>query len=413
MSFCSSHRPAFAILPHNDDYSRSVALTTGQDHKNIETRIQMWALAGPMLVAAALLVCLVKMRAPLYLPAIGLIGIPVCWKWKMPGLFGLVATLIAYLAITYSGVEVHERFWHVGTTLSIALALVVTTLALEEVEALSRKLRVESESRLDTLVRVDDKLRDTQQSWQEDRRDLLARLQAATKEVDDKRTRISTFQRVISIVRQDLDAVGQREQQLLKRLYDSDVRCQQLEQTVCHLEVAAAGKGDPAMRAVAQERLDQLNEARSALFQLRLDAKRLANKRDTQDVSAARESIGAGSRVDVKLKANIDSLCDAARETRRTEARYQQLREQFEEKKAVLEATRRELFHARERCLAYEHEEQEVKAVSFGDCELILEKYLLQSAREQECEEADRDVEIAALESLVGELMAQLKQAHA
>jgi septal ring factor EnvC (AmiA/AmiB activator) len=302
----------------------------------------------------ALVAALVKEDAAIAIPAIAIAGIPVCWRWKMPGLIAAIVVLLTLLAVSFPAIESHERVWHVGMTLAAALSLVVTTLCIEEVESMASGVAVESSSRLQHLNKTDERLKETQRAWQDDRRKLVEQLQALTHEVEEKRTRIATFQRVISIVRKD--------------------------QEVAHDQrVALTG---------------QIAERDAVIRQLKHDVTTGSSSRPIAPVS------GRGS-------------ADLDRSLRRVEGKYRQLREQFEEKQSVLETTRRELFETQERCLGYEHAAAEEQTHSLGECELVLERYMLQSERELARDDEDAQAEIDALHQLVASLLNELATAEA
>jgi|GEM_PF-1605370 len=198
---------------------------------NLEGRLQVWAAIGPLMLVLTSLVCLIKgEHHDWLLISLALVGLPLCWRWKMSGLFGAVTILLLYLVATYSDVAIGNRFWHVGTTMAAALGLVVTTLSFEEVEALIGKLRVESESRLKNLWSIDEKFKAAQKAWQEEREDLSQRLQESLQELREKEARIGTFGRVLGVVRQDLDASQRKHERLLTELFEARTQASRLSQ---------------------------------------------------------------------------------------------------------------------------------------------------------------------------------------
>lgn len=87
------------------------------------------------------------------------------------------------------------------------------------------------------------------------------------------------------------------------------------------------------------------------------------------------------------------------------EAKYRQLREQFEEKSNVLNVTRRELFHAKEQILKLQKEHEEMKLYQLSEVECALERHLVQMEKEHAELEANHALEIEALQSMVSDIL--------
>jgi len=524
-----------------------------------ETQSQLWAISGPCILLLTLLVQLIKVRAPdLVIPSLALLSVPICWKWKMPGLLGVLSIISLYLLVTFSGVPVEERFWHVGIAMATALALVVTTLSLEEVDTVVKALGVESQSRLDSLVRIDEKLKSAQRAWQQERTDLTGRMQKLAQEVDEKDTRIATFERVIGIVRRDLDSAYGEHERLQRELFSKsrDILCAQ--QHVVELEEAlhAMSDGTP-LKALGDEiriRIAALNDVRVERHQLQLQVENLQRQlAQRQDPAPAVVEKIVEKIVEVPVERIVEKVVDRivevpvevrvevpvekivhvpvervverivekvvdrivevpvdrivekvvevpvevlvevpiekivhvpvervvekvvdrivevpvevrvevpvekivhvpvervvekivekvieipverpveavaaapidleAYETeriqeerrlrRRFEGRYEQLREQHEERNRVLEATRKELFHLQERVLAFEKKGEEESTLSLTGCEDLLNKHILKAEEERQQMQREVDSEVAALQELVGTLMRQLAE---
>lgn len=211
--------------------------------KCLSRRIQQWVLLGPFIMILALLVSLVKTGDDTrFLASLALVGGVVCWKWKMRGLWSAIVALTLYTFLTYSSVAIEERFWHVGFFLTVVLTLVVTTLSLEEVETLIRDVCVESESRLESLWKLDEKLKQKELFWQGERKEFLAKLQEVSQEVDEKVMRIHTFERMISIVRQDLEASHHEHDALLEELFAQRTMIACFEQQQREDEISTSSK---------------------------------------------------------------------------------------------------------------------------------------------------------------------------
>lgn len=127
--------------------------------KRVCFQINFWALIGPLICLITFFVLYIKNTVtPITFPLALLIGVPICWKWKLKGFAG--AALFIFFALTYhySDLPLEERFWHLGIGLSILLSLLIAALSFEEVEALIEAIKLESRSRLENLWKLDEKL---------------------------------------------------------------------------------------------------------------------------------------------------------------------------------------------------------------------------------------------------------------
>lgn len=94
------------------------------------------------------------------------------------------------------------------------------------------------------------------------------------------------------------------------------------------------------------------------------------------------------------------------REVRRLEGLYQQLREQFEEKSATLDVTRKELFYSQEQVAALQKDFEEYRVNGGRELEQQLSELMAAAEREVATIERDSQQEIESLHALVNSLMA-------
>lgn len=184
------------------------------EDKVLTGRVQFWTLLGPWLIVATVLVAVLKPEAPSTLAFLAVGGMLVCWKYRMGGLWFSLAAIILFELITLSSVQVHERFWYVGTGISLALALAVTTMALEEIRELAERLSIESDSRLEALVQADDRLKVHEQAWKEERQAFLDKAKEDQEVIISTQRQLQTFQRMITFIRKDLELADETQARL-------------------------------------------------------------------------------------------------------------------------------------------------------------------------------------------------------
>ncbi len=173
-------------------WSAEVTFTVNTIEKKVENQIQFWSLIGPFLILASVAVLLFKMSDHWYFPVSALVGIPLCVKWKMKGMAAALACLFVLSIMAYRSVDLDEQYWHVGMGLSMAFALIVLTLSIEEVEGLISKAQLESKSRLDNFLHLEEALKDSELSREKDCERLRGHIATLTQEnakvIDDKQT---------------------------------------------------------------------------------------------------------------------------------------------------------------------------------------------------------------------------------
>ena len=188
--------------------------------KKLERQVQVWALIGPFLMMLALL--LITFKAPsdhLNLPLAALLGLGLCWKWKLKGLAVSIGLLAAVIVYQYAGIPVEERLWLIGIALAISLAFVVTALSFEEIETIIKSMEVESNSRLDNLLQLDEKLKAAQVSYQSEAKQWALKSDAHQLENADIKAKLDSYEKLLSIVREELMETHAQHEKLLEELF--------------------------------------------------------------------------------------------------------------------------------------------------------------------------------------------------
>lgn len=277
-------------------------------------QVKLWAIVGPLICLFSLFVISVKhTQVPFFLPFTLLIGMPVCWRWRLWGWGGMTLILLGCLFYEYPMIPLEERFWVMGMSISNCLALLITTLSFEEVETQIESLGVESRSRLENLWKVDEKKQVIEQE-----------LQRYKKEVKNLKIKVRSFQKLVDLSTEEMHTARVEHDKML--------------QEFSHL----------------------------------------------QDENA-----------------KLTEALEKAENDPPVEAKYRQLREQFNQKSKVLAETRKELFLANEKLARLQREYDEERWYSLSEVEESLERHLLAVSKEKEELEAEHQREVEALQSLI------------
>ncbi|MBA2726791.1 MAG: hypothetical protein H0U49_01280 [Parachlamydiaceae bacterium] len=102
----------------------------------IDKQIEQCVLIGPLLMLGALLVLFLTPTRPILLTSIALIGMPICWIWRLPAAAAATITLIAILIYQYALNAGGHPLWNVGFATTIILTLWITAYCSLEAEHL-------------------------------------------------------------------------------------------------------------------------------------------------------------------------------------------------------------------------------------------------------------------------------------
>ena len=185
--------------------------------ERLDSKVKFWAILGPFILLITLFISLVR-SSPccFYMPLAALTGIPICWRWKTQGLWGSCLILAGLFALCYGSMPVEDRFWQVGMALSIAMAFVVTVLSFEEVDHILEEKQAESSSRLNNLLSLDEKLRQLEQEWQNEREDMGVRLRVLTKQNQSQKAKLTISGRVSEKVQKELARLHHQKMRFLE-----------------------------------------------------------------------------------------------------------------------------------------------------------------------------------------------------
>lgn len=209
--------------------------------KKIESQVQFWSLLGPFFVLLSIAVLLFKVSPHWYFPVSALIGIPLCVKWKMKGMAVALCCLFLLTGIGYQVLELDDRYWHVGLSLAMAFSFIVLTLSLEEVQGLVSKLQLESQSRLDNFLLLDEKWKTAEQEWllekEKSKSTIVDLAQELTKVQEDKQT----FYKLAQLAKDELVQVRGQHDQLLQDLLYKKQQIAQLHERLEETEITIQG----------------------------------------------------------------------------------------------------------------------------------------------------------------------------
>ncbi|WP_213105136.1 hypothetical protein [Candidatus Protochlamydia amoebophila] len=187
--------------------------------KRVENQVQFWSLLGPFLILLSIAVLLFKVSSHWYFPLSALIGIPLCVKWKIKGMAAALGCLLSFSVVGYLSIDLDEQFWHVGMALAMAFSFIVLTLSLEEVEGLVDKLQLESQSRLDNFLRLEEKLKTMEHTWFVEKESIQGQVISLTNDLTQIQDEKQTFYKLALLSKDELSHFKSEHDKLLQELF--------------------------------------------------------------------------------------------------------------------------------------------------------------------------------------------------
>lgn len=205
--------------------------------RKVENQVQFWSLLGPFIILLSITVLLFKVSEHWYFPVCGLIGIPLCVKWKMKGMAVALSCLFVLSVIAYQSLDLDERYWHVGMALAMAFSFIILTLSLEEVHGLVDKLQLESQSRLDNFLRIDEQWKAAEQVWMGEREKLCTEAKALSHEITKVKDEKQTFYKLAQLAKEEILQIRTQHDQLLQDLFYKKQQIAQLHERIEETEM--------------------------------------------------------------------------------------------------------------------------------------------------------------------------------
>lgn len=205
--------------------------------KSLDQQVQFWALIGPFISLLTILVSMMR-ESPMQTPFAWtlIVSLPICWKWKLKGFAVSMGLLVVLFAYQFPELSPALQLWSGGVTIAAALSLLATALSYEEVSVLIGSVQVESKSRLDGMVNLDEKLKQANEAFCFERDQFRARVVELEKEEEILKTRVEASEKTAQVVREELATIHAKQEDLLQELYETRSRHHKTEQRACELQ---------------------------------------------------------------------------------------------------------------------------------------------------------------------------------
>jgi chromosome segregation ATPase len=392
----------------------------------IETKFTFWEspLIGPLAALATTLVILIRPSSS-YLALIGftILGILLCRQWKLKGFILSVALLAASFFLQFNS---QEPFRFIAIGISLGIGLLITALTSEELTKQELMQSNEKENLSQNLTQTQHKLLALQQKLSLEQQMVLAKIheiELVTKENNHNREKLSNCSDQLHKEKKSHEfarALIKEQQQNIKDLNSQievlsrNKMSLEAEMTKCQQDAEQTQKQDKMLLAQQQNALAQhMGEQQRSLEELErsreeialLKSKALEAIQQVQKTLTEKYSIEAEKEELQKECAQLVERLNTNRSTRRLDGMYDQLKKQFNEKSALLDKTRQELFHTQEKLLALQQEWNELHLYDRDRHQAAIDKHLIKLDKEFSAMTQQYVCEINDLQDLVSTLI--------
>lgn len=420
--------------------------------KTATVQSHLWFVLGPVLIISAfIIVALHSLSMPLNLSVAALAGLICTYQWHWKGVLMACCLLAGALAYSLYIAPKGDWLWLSTLTSCMIASYVVAALSSEESRYAWEVLSKEAQERNDNLsqlqLAVDNAVNETEsQKHTFDSR--LVALQTEQKAYEDK---IASSEKLLHIVRDELNKSHSHQQTLTKELLEARQKIKTLEsqKTEAPNKDLQAESIEPLQRIIAardheieglktsiqalisedKQIRHQLEKAENELLTLRKeqeqeglhssqrDQERIRQQTIIQELTGHIDSLSKEKNLLesalIQLQTELETIKSTPieetnpideRELRRVEGLYNQLRVQFAEKSSLLDATRRELFVSQEMHAKVQKELEEFTINHERDLERHLTKMMQAVDAELSLVEYQQK-EIEQLQELITTLM--------
>lgn len=294
--------------------------------KHLELKREVGTLIGPFCILLTVSISFLKPEFNhLSLPWIAAIGMFLSWKWKLKGLGFSIGILAGILAFRFTSFTPDERLWEIGLSLALTLGFVTTALSDEEIE--------EKE-----IIEPDPSL--------------VEKIEHLQSQIEKKEAQLNSYEKLMDLAREEALAGKDR------------------------LEKMRLDLGKQKQRAKAeQDKIEEeLKNANRELNKLRPELSETKNKISKLEAVLKEPPVTLPKPMIVTIEKEKGEHWE---NFRRYEGLYNQLRVQFEEKSALLDSSRKEIFHLQEKIESLQRENRD----SLANVEKEYEEYIVKMER--------------------------------
>lgn len=202
-------------------------------------QVGFWSLLGPFIMLVTLTILLLNpLQQNLLIPGIALVSFPLCWKWKVHGLYSALFLLGCVLLYQFWTAPSERLFWDLLLGAAAALTFTITALCSQEVEGLIDPLQGESDLRLQKFQDAHAKIQELERQIEE----LLSSEKVTTEylqqKLDEADLRLQASEETSLALREKSAAIAAQNESLLRELFQKRHEYEKLLQQLSKQEAA-------------------------------------------------------------------------------------------------------------------------------------------------------------------------------
>lgn len=405
--------------------------------KQYNIQIQLWAVPSMLFIACILLAILFKpVATPIVFPLIAIAGIIASHIWKWQGVATTSAILLCVMFYLLTTQSTSSWIWTIALTLSTVSTFVTTALCSDEAYYACDILKQEEIDHRQTITHLNEKVQFLQNKLAHENKDLYQQINELQHQLLNREKQQQIYEKKLLAYAEEqkrdeekLNAYALAHKEYEEKLhayadqqkdYEEKLRIQKDEQQLYETKQRAYEEKQRASEkllilarnevATAHTNHKQLMQEIEKLRAIQTPSAPLSD--NSQLLQETQELFQLAKNEIHQLKAQLQQVQEPSeegtidlREFRRIEGLYQQLRQQFEEKNEVLNATRRELFIAQEKLLATQKDLEEAELKNENTVVKSLRQQLEEAEYERDILEKQYAVETQHLHELIDSLM--------
>lgn len=418
--------------------------------KNIEDELHLLKLVSITVPSLTLLVCslILSLNAFIVL-SIFIIGSHISWRYNLKGFYAVLLFFVIFMSYILFSKNLNHPFSTIGLFISMMLSMLIIFLAGEESKEIVLKIQSESESRLNNLIKLDEKQQKIDENYALEKEQFLTKIDELQAEKLKDNEKIDSLNQLNLIVKNELEFHINQYNQCKLELFEQNNKAQSFENKIILADEELKKQKE---HIATLESLLEFSEEEKINYEKKYhDQKQILEqlqntKLTNDDLSLEKENEIENLKLQInELKsyqtmeqAKYESICNEKEEkllvfeklleesstekqnlleeikklktknskkssvkNDENEKKYKELLNEFNDKSLELEDTRRALFRMQDKLFTIQRENEETKRKEKNDLKATFEEIIEKSKAEKESIINSYELKIEELNNLV------------
>lgn len=341
----------------------------------------VWFLFGPAIALLTLFVAFCD-ASPLQkdLASLAFLGIPICWLLRNKGTWVTCILLFSLVGYSYFTKDKEFGFDQLSLAAAMGLSFIVTSRSRDEVDNFFESLHLGFRDNKTQVVDLERKIKSFEEHSKLESEALSRKYELTLEE-------LTQSEKMRKQMIKDSEKIKQQLLNANKRIEEQSATIQGVKDTLTKRDEEINNQQN-LISEKEKENLVKSNELKHEVDSLKLYCENYTNENSIRNQQI------------IELNQRIQELASY-------QTLYKQLREQFDEKSAILSHTRQELFKAQEKVTLLAREKEEFQEFAYDEYQNLLIKEFLKQDRYFIRLERSHALERDALTSIITKLLRQ------